>query len=124
MTKVKKALLMSAFVFPGTGHILLKRYISSIVLTGIALFATVAIMRFVINQAILISNKVLQGEVEPNIFIIRSLIAEQQARQDSLLFNLSVVDVAGYLLITVWLISILDCYRIMKTSKNAEQLEN
>lgn len=110
--KSTKAILWSAFIFPGTGHMLLKRYIPFVVLAGIALSATLTIMHFVINQALLITDKVLKGEVEPDIFVIRTLIAEQQATNGSV-----IIDIASYALLAVWLISIIDCYRLAKADK-------
>jgi hypothetical protein len=119
MKKSNKALLMSAFLFPGTGHIVLKRYVSSIILIGIALLSTVTIIRFVVKQVQLVLNKVLQGEVEPSVHVIRQLVTEQQAASGSL-----GVDIATYSLVAVWLVSIIDCYRIIKANKNIEQIES
>ena len=105
-------MLMSAFVFPGLGHIILKRYISSAVLIGLAAAATFIILKYVVSKAMLIVERVVTGEIEANVLVIRRLISEQQSLADTQMLNLAAIA-----LIIAWLVSILDAYRLGKKNK-------
>ena len=109
MKNATKAMLLSAFVFPGLGHIIFKRYISSATLVGIAAIATFLILKYVVSQAMLIVDKVVGGEVEPNAMVIWRLIGDQQSLADTKTLKLAII-----VLTISWLVSILDAYRLGK----------
>jgi len=114
MKKTTKAILASAFVFPGVGQLLLKRHFLAITFISSALCATAIILHYVINAAIAVSGRIISGEVEPDIFLIRQLIIEQQASS-----NIFLVNIATWCLIAIWLISIIDAYLAGKAQKNS-----
>jgi len=107
--------LASAFVFPGAGHIILKRYRSSLVLIITALGAAVVLITHAVNIAIRISKQIVNGEVEPNIFVIRSLITEQQSNAPT-----QWISIATWVLVATWLIGVLDAYRIGKMQEPSD----
>lgn len=109
MTKTNKAVLSSAFIFPGIGHLLFKRYIVAICYAIITLSTLVPILSMVIDVATDVAQKIVTGEVEPNILVVRQLIAQQQASLSTPLVRFSTVCLIG-----TWVIGIADTYRVGK----------
>jgi len=112
MSKAIKAVLLSAFIFPGLGHLLLKRYISAALLATTALTATYLLIAKVIESAMLIVDKIQRGEVAADITKISELVSQQPSNEGFLGTDL----ITGILLIT-WLVAIIDCYRIGRSLK-------
>lgn len=117
MTKITKAVLLAAFVFPGAGHIEYKKYFSATVFITIACATTLVILSFVLAKAKSIADKIVSGEVPPDIMIIRELITNQLNTSDA-----QFASTATTILFVVWLASIADAYRIgriaQKTTSN------
>jgi len=66
MKKSIKAVLLSALVFPGAGHLLLKKRIIDAVLTCASLVALYLIIANMLNRAQEIADKILSGDVAPD----------------------------------------------------------
>lgn len=112
MNKAIKAVLLSAFIFPGAGHLLLKRYISAALLATTALTATYLLIAKVIESATLIVDKIQRGEVAADITNIRELVS-QQPLADGFLGT----DLISSIMLITWLVAIIDCYRIGRSLK-------
>ena len=112
MTKNTKALIFSALVFPGLGQLFLARYKSAILFIGSALTAFIFILTNVMSTASAIADKIVAGKMSPEYSDIRKAILDQQANSDS-----QIVTLMMYLLISVWLLSVLDILRLRKTMK-------
>ena len=102
-----KAVLLSAFVYPGAGHLLLKRYVSCVVLIAGASAVFYILVSNALTKAMLISNKIINGVVEPDIAVIRNLISDLQSAEE-----VRINSIATVFLIIVWLIGIIDSYRV------------
>jgi TM2 domain-containing membrane protein YozV len=109
MKKSTKAASLSGFVFPGAGHLYFKHYISGGILSGIAAVASFLLITNIMSRAVEIANKIQSGEVTANILTIVELI-----RQQTEAVNTPTLSIATYTLMTVWLISVIDSYRIGK----------
>ncbi|ABM03858.1 conserved hypothetical protein [Psychromonas ingrahamii 37] len=107
MKKTIKAVLLSAFIFPGVGHLLFKRYISAAILAATALTATYLLIAKVLESAMLIVDKIQRGEVAADITKISEL-ASQQPSTDGWLGT----DFISVILLITWLVAIVDCYRV------------
>jgi len=105
MKKSTKAVLLSVFVFPGTGHLLLKRYITGAVIVGTALLAYYILISNVFNKALGIAEKIQSGEIQPDIQVITELVLARTA--DTPQMNMAVV-----ILFICWLVSVVDSYRL------------
>lgn len=79
MKKSTKAALLSGLVFPGVGHLYLKRWLVGIVLAGIAAVATYYIGSVVMDTASVIAEKIGSGTVPPDIDTITALVAQQSS---------------------------------------------
>ena len=102
-----KAALFSALVFPGAGHIYVKKYISAAILGCASLAALYLIIANLLERAREIADKILSGEVGLDVATITELVSRQSANSDSQL-----LDVAWTVLIISWLIGIADSYRV------------
>jgi hypothetical protein len=107
MKKSIKASLLSALVFPGLGHLTLKKYIpASIILT-----ATVGCLFIIINdiaqRALMISEQIINGKIANDIISIMSAIEQQSASIDPQQLN-----IASSIFIFIWLFGIIDSYRL------------
>ena len=114
MKKATKAALLSAFVFPGAGHLHLKKYIRG-VLFAISSFAAIYyLVLTIIETALQIVGKIQNGDIQPDISAISQLLLERSGGNESELLN-----IATAVLIVCWIISVIDSYRIgRKQDKN------
>jgi len=102
-----KAALWSALVFPGVGHIYLKRYVAGAALCGVSFAALYYLFAQVMTQAMAISDKIRSGAVAPDVQAITGLVSRQAAGADPQLLNL-----AATILTVCWLVGIVDAYRV------------
>ncbi|NND00047.1 MAG: hypothetical protein HKN85_07685 [Gammaproteobacteria bacterium] len=107
MKKSTVAVLFSAFVFPGAGHIFLKRYVSAAVIGGAALVALYLLASVAIDQAQKIADKILTGEIPAEISEITAAVLSQPGGSQTELTNM-----ATGILIASWLLAIVDCLRL------------
>lgn len=109
MKKSNKAAMLSAFVFPGAGHIFLKKYLSGYTIIGVAAIATVLLIANIMNRAVEIAEKIQSGEMLFDLLTITEIIREQSLQTDS-----QILSTATTVLMVVWLVSVIDSYRIGK----------
>ena len=112
MKKSTKAVLLSAFIYPGVGHIVLKRYVSAAGLIVAASASLYILVSNAVTKALQISDKIINGEIQPDIEVIRDLISKQQTAEETQL-----ITIATTVLIIVWLIGIFDSYRFGRTQE-------
>ncbi len=104
-----KVLMLSAFVFPGAGHIALQCYRSAIIYMAVATIALYFLVSISVQKALVISNQIMSGEVDLRGDDIFELISEQL-----LTVNSQLVELATVVFLLVWLVSIVDSYRIAR----------
>ena len=107
MSKTIKAALLSAFVFPGTGHFFLKKHLIGTLLAGAAFGSLYFVLSRMVEKALQINEKIQSGEVQLDIAVITELISKQPTGTDARLLN-----VAWTVLIIFWLIGVIDSYRV------------
>jgi len=106
MSQSVKAALLSALVFPGAGHIYLKKYITGAILACTALAALYLIAADILERALAIVEKIERGEVSPDVAAIAELLSRQPMGNESPL-----LDAALPVLVICWVIGIADSYR-------------
>jgi hypothetical protein len=113
-----KAALVSAFVFPGVGHIMLKKYLS-----GCALLASFAIALYVylndiIDKVQQVLTQVQSGSIPLTVDAITSALATVSTG-----LTMQTLNNISYLLLLIWLLSIADAYRVASKllNENAKQ---
>jgi hypothetical protein len=114
LRKSLKAALFSAFIFPGSGHFLLKKHIQGALLAGLGILCTYALLSTAVEIAQNISAKILSGEIFPDITTLTEEISRQIAASDTLL-----ADISTYLLAACWLVGIVDSYRVGRLQDKA-----
>jgi len=107
MTKSSKAVLLSALVFPGAGHLfILKKHITGTVLVCASLAALYLIAADILEKALAIVEKIERGEVSPDVTAIAELLSRQPVGNESPL-----LEAALPVLLICWVIGIADSYR-------------
>jgi len=107
MSKSTKAVLLSALVFPGTGHIYLKKYIPASLLLTASLGSLYVIISRTLEMAMQISEKIQRGEIQADVAGLTNLVEKQMASTDTLTQN-----IATTVIVVCWIVSIVDSYRL------------
>jgi hypothetical protein len=109
MKKPSKAVLLTAFVLPGLGHYVLKRYVSAAILISISLVLSYVLITTAIKRALVISDKILKGEIQPDLMEIARLASGSTTGDGA-----NLVGYATTALIAVWALALLDIYRVSR----------
>lgn len=107
MNKSTKAVLLSALLFPGFGHFYLKRRFIGCFLTVISVVCLCFVIVSIFSLAKAISDKILTGEIAPDIIEITTAITKALAETGLHQLNLLTI-----VIISCWIIGVLDSYRI------------
>jgi len=107
MSKSGKAVLLSALVFPGAGHFFLKKKITGSILAIAAFFGFYSIVAGILGRAQQIADKIVSGEIQPDMTIITDLVTNQSTSTEAQSLN-----IATTILIISWVIGIVDSYRV------------
>lgn len=109
MNRATKALLLSALVFPGAGHLYLKRYrrgAALLVVTGAGLLILVV---QAVQQALAIVDTLQRGDVPLDVTAISGLFSQAAPGAQGL-----ILDIATCAVTLCWLVGIFDSYRLGK----------
>ncbi len=107
MTRSTKAALLSGLVFPGIGHMVLKKYLRGSALIISALIASSIIVTVVIQRALTIVDRINSGDIPVETGAIAEMVSNSTNGADSLIENISVIVLGA-----CWLIGIIDSYRL------------
>ena len=107
MNKSTKATLLSALIFPGAGHIFLKRYILGAVLSGCAISALYVLISNTVQIAQQITEKIQNGEVGLDVTAITAMIEKQPPGTEA-----QQINIATIVLLVSWLVGVVDSYRV------------
>jgi hypothetical protein len=100
-----KAALLSALVFPGVGHLYLRRYLRGVLLAAGAAALSYFLISVAVNSAFDIAGKIQSGDVPPNVESVSELVSKaSQSNERS-------TDIATMILLALWAIGIVDSYR-------------
>lgn len=107
MKKSTKAALMSALLFPGMGHIYLKKYVPGVSLICISLYAFYFYASKSIEKAFELTEKIRSGVIPLNVTGITEMVEQNTTAAEAHLLN-----IATTALVICWLVGIIDSYRI------------
>jgi len=107
VTNSLKAVLFSAFVFPGGGHFYLKKHIQGTLLAFISLACLAVLLSTAMEKAQQISDKILAGEIPLDLARITEEVSNQVAAGGT-----QMADISTYILLICWLVGIVDSYRL------------
>lgn len=107
MNRSTKAALLSAFVFPGVGHLYLKRYVSATVLIGATLAALYGLASGVMEQALLIVERIHEQGMPLDLAALTTAVTRQLSATDTRSMNFSMGVIVVY-----WFVAVVDSIRI------------
>lgn len=98
-----KALLLSALVFPGAGHFVLKLPGRALALLAVAALSGAHYLRLAVQQALAIADGIERGAIALDAAAIEQAIRQTHAQS---------MTVAGYVFVACWLVGIVDAARV------------
>jgi len=119
MKKSTKAVLLSALVFPGAGHLYLKRYLAGGTLAATSFACLYYLIANAVEKALAIVEQIQNGEVQMDPVAITELASRQPGGTEAFL-----LDVSTYAIIILWLFGIFDSYRRGRLSDNQQQAQD
>ena len=107
MKRSTKAALLSGLIFPGIGHLYLKRYVHGIALCVASASAIYFIASVAVTTALEVAEKIQSesGGVAPDMAAIMDLVSQQSSGSEQS------VNIATVALVVCWVIGIVDSYR-------------
>ena len=117
MKNTTKAVLLSALVFPGAGHIFLKKYFPAFGFIAAFAFLLSIVISALVERAETISQKILSGDIPLEINAISQALAEQSVTGGQQ------TSFSGYALVFIWLFAMLDTYRLAEKVKPNKQIK-
>jgi hypothetical protein len=101
-----KAALISALVYPGAGHLYLKKYFAAAIIIVIASVALFIILSNAIAAAQFVSDKIVSGEIPADVAAISEAVTQQLATDSQSIANATIA------IGLAWLFGIIDSFRI------------
>lgn len=102
---MNNAVLLSALVYPGSGHLLLKKYPMGIALIIISSTALSVIIYHAVQRANEIISKIQSGEMLPDVVAISEMLTQTDTQQ---------MRIATIFFLIFWVVGIVDSYRISR----------
>lgn len=106
MKKPMKAVLLSMLVFPGAGHLYVKKYVLGLLLSIGAAVATYFIVANVVQTALEVVANIQGGSIPPELGTIMELVSQQSRASEGS------TNIAMIALFTFWVIGIFDLVRV------------
>lgn len=116
MKRSTKAALLSGLVFPGIGHMYLKRYVHGIMLSAGAASAMYFIVSVVVNTALEVTEKIQSGGVPLDVGAITDLVSQQPSSAEQ------PANIAMIVLVACWVIGVADSYRQGRADEKDKKL--
>lgn len=110
MSRALQAALLSGLVFPGTGHLLLKKYARGWMFIILSTLALIFLFKGAWHQAHAILQNIEASGGGLDVANISALL-QQQTEAGS---DIAAIGIAAWGFLVVWLLGILDAYRLGK----------
>jgi hypothetical protein len=111
-----KAALLSGLVFPGIGHMYLKRYAHGIILSVGAASALYFIVSVAVSTALEVAEKIQSGDVALDMGTITDLLSQPSNG------SAQSTNIAMIALLACWVIGIADSYRQGRVQEKVEEV--
>jgi len=106
MSRCSNAVLLSALVLPGAGHLYLKHVPRGMVFIAVSLACLWAIVNSALQQATIVLDQLESGEAALDASHISELVAQTSGSSGS--------SIATFVLVGCWLAGMVDAYRLGK----------
>lgn len=107
-----KPLLLSAFVFPGSGYFLLKKPLAGTVSALIVVAVLVVLIKEAWYKSQIISQRIINGELPIDPAAIQQAILNTPGQVSA-----GTLSSLSWLLAIVWVWGMIDCYRLVKKAQ-------
>jgi TM2 domain-containing membrane protein YozV len=104
MKKATKAALLSGLVFPGLGHLYLKRWLTGALLAGVAAYAVYTIASVVLRVTRDVTRQIESGAVPADIETLTQLVAQQLSGSEQ------ATSFASTVLMGCWVVGLVGAY--------------
>lgn len=104
MKKATKAALLSALVFPGLGHLYLRRWVTGIVLSGVAAYSFYTIAAVVLRVTREVARQVESGAVAADIGSLTAVVAQQLGGSEQ------AINTARLALLACWVLGVVGAW--------------
>ncbi len=116
MKRPLKAALFSALLFPGSGYLLLDKLKQASIFISLTLMGLGMITYQSIYKAKLISQKIISGDVSSDLTSISRELENLPG-----IINPDLLDIMGIIIIILWVVGTVDCYRIGKQQEHEKK---
>lgn len=110
MKKSTNAILLSAFAFPGTGHLYLKKTKTGLTLIAITIIALIYTTMDITDRASRVVEQIQSGYTPVDTDSTMKLVEQQPGGEW--------VGVASFVIVGCWVIGIVGCYLAGKKTSN------
>ncbi|TCK17824.1 hypothetical protein DFR30_1074 [Thiogranum longum] len=119
MKRSTKAALLSGLIFPGTGHLYLKRYVHGAILCMASATAIYFIVSAIVTTALEVVEKIQNGNgaVALDMATITDLVSQQSSGSEQ------PMNIATVALVVCWVIGIVDSYRQGRAQEKLDDVE-
>ncbi len=107
-----RALIYSGLVFPGAGYFVVKKTVHGAVAFLITFVGLVVVMIEAFHKAQIIAEKIVMGAIPIDISVIREQILVIPG-----VFSTTVMSVVSVVIGLVWLVGVVDSWRIAKQAE-------
>ena len=107
----RKVLVYSGLVFPGAGYFFIERYKRALLAMALTMSCLVMLFIDVFYKASVLAQKIVYGEIPYDFFLIRQLIPTTPG-----FFEPLIVSAVYWVLVSTWLIGVVDSYRLAKNT--------
>ena len=115
MKERTKAVVISALVFPGAGHLVLGAFKRGTLFILLTLVCVILLMRVIIPVAIGIVADVANPGATPDVFTVNTLLRERLQDEGGRQFTAPLIA-----LIVVWLVAALDVMQLGRQQERSE----
>ncbi len=116
MKQTTKVLFLSTLIFPGIGHLLLKKYAIALAFIISFSYLLIGFINSVIEKVQWVVDRLIRGEIPIELSAIRRALEEQNILTDQQ------QELTLFFLLFIWFFAAFDAYRIAK--KNQENSSN
>lgn len=114
MKKTTKVTILSLLVFPGIGHLVLKKYVIALGFMASFIYLLLGFIKEIQDKTQQVLDSIIRGDIPIEAAAIRQALIDQGVLANTHLSTM------GYLLLAIWIIAAFDAYRIAKN--NAEKV--
>ncbi|ASJ72981.1 hypothetical protein [Granulosicoccus antarcticus] len=110
MKRSTKALLLSAFAYPGAGHWYLEKKLPAILLIAASIAAFYVLMSGMWTQTNLLAEQIVSGEVQFEVGAVLDLMTAQNNPDQS-----NSITTATAWMGIIWVVAVVDTWRLGRT---------